>query len=111
MKKQRACLLDLSPIRQGNFSDCFLGECFCILKAACPVPMTGDTSLSNSEGYSHHEVIHDLTLAYRTLKTQIFVMPAPIASIQARKDASANIHVNLDSSTPCWNDAIGDYLN
>jgi hypothetical protein len=25
--------------------------------------------------------------------------------IQVRKDASENIHVNLDSSTPCWNDA------
>ena len=23
---------------------------------------------------------------------------------QVRKDASGNIHVNLDSSTPCWND-------
>ena len=22
------------------------------------------------------------------------------------QDASGNIHVNLDSSTPCWNDAI-----
>src|SRR5262245_6116962 len=37
---------------------------------------------------------------------QIFVMPAWIASIQARKDASADIHVKLDSTTPCWNDAI-----
>ena len=36
-----------------------------------------------------------------------FVMPAWIAGIhQVRKDASGNIHVNLDSSTPCWNDAI-----
>ena len=26
-------------------------------------------------------------------------------STQVRKDASGNIHVNLDSSTPCWNDA------
>src|SRR5215467_15778782 len=25
---------------------------------------------------------------------------------QARKDASGDIHVKLDSSTPCWNDAI-----
>jgi len=33
-------------------------------------------------------------------------MPAWITGIQARKDASGNIHVNLDSSTPCWNDAI-----
>ena len=23
-----------------------------------------------------------------------------------RKDASGDIHVSLDSSTPCWNDAI-----
>jgi hypothetical protein len=33
-------------------------------------------------------------------------MPAWIARIQTRKDASGDIHVNLDSSTPCWNDAI-----
>ena len=33
-------------------------------------------------------------------------MPAWIAGIQVRKDASGDIHVNLDSSTPCWNDAI-----
>jgi len=25
---------------------------------------------------------------------------------QIRKDASGNVHVDLDSSTPCWNDAI-----
>jgi hypothetical protein len=41
----------------------------------------------------------------QNLKTQIFVMPAWIAGIQVRKDASGNIHVNLDSSAPCWNDA------
>ena len=35
-----------------------------------------------------------------------FVMPARIADIQIRKDASENIRVNLDSSTPCWNGAI-----
>ena len=41
------------------------------------------------------------------MKIEIFVMPAWIAGIhQVRKDASGNIHVNLDSSTPCWNDAI-----
>jgi hypothetical protein len=44
------------------------------------------------------------------MKTQIFVMPAWIAGIHVRKDASGNIHVNLDSSTPCWNDAIGGLL-
>jgi hypothetical protein len=33
-------------------------------------------------------------------------MPAWIADIQARKDASGDIHVKLDSSAPCWNDAI-----
>jgi len=33
------------------------------------------------------------------------VMPARIAGIQARTDASGNIHVSLDSSAPCWNDA------
>jgi hypothetical protein len=31
-------------------------------------------------------------------------MPAWIAGIQTRQDASGNVHVNLDSSTPCWND-------
>jgi hypothetical protein len=41
------------------------------------------------------------------MKMQIIVMPAWIAGIQVRKNASGNIHVNLDSSTPCWNDAIG----
>ena len=41
---------------------------------------------------------------------QIIVMPAWIAGIQIRKDASGNIHVNLDSSTPCWNDAIEGVL-
>ena len=41
---------------------------------------------------------------------QIIVMPAWIAGIQVRKDASGNIHVNLDSSTPCWNDAIEGVL-
>jgi hypothetical protein len=40
------------------------------------------------------------------MKTQIFVMPAWIAGIQVRLDASGDIHVNLDSSTPCWNDAV-----
>jgi hypothetical protein len=37
-------------------------------------------------------------------------MPAWIAGIQVRTDASGDIHIinliNLDSSTPCWNDAI-----
>jgi hypothetical protein len=35
-----------------------------------------------------------------------FVMAAWIAGIQIRKDASADIHVSLDSSSPCWNDTI-----
>jgi hypothetical protein len=35
-------------------------------------------------------------------------MPAWIAGIQARKDAFGTIHVNLGSSTPCWNDAIDE---
>src|SRR2546426_10629131 len=40
------------------------------------------------------------------------VMPAWIAGIQVRKDASGDIRVNLDSSTPCWNDqSRGLYLN
>ena len=32
-------------------------------------------------------------------------MPAWIAGIQARKDALETSIVDLDSSTPCWNDA------
>jgi hypothetical protein len=40
------------------------------------------------------------------MKIEIFVMLAWIAGIQVCKDASGNIHVKLDSSTPCWNDAI-----
>jgi hypothetical protein len=35
-----------------------------------------------------------------------FVMPAWIAGIQIRKDACRDIHVDLDSSPPCWNDGI-----
>jgi hypothetical protein len=38
------------------------------------------------------------------MKMQIVVMPAWMAGTQVRKDASEDIHVNLDSSTPCWND-------
>jgi len=34
------------------------------------------------------------------------VMPAWIAGIQVRRGASGDIHVNLGSSTPCWNDEI-----
>jgi len=34
------------------------------------------------------------------------VMPAWTAGIQIRKDASGDIHVDLDSSPPCWNDGI-----
>jgi len=44
------------------------------------------------------------------MKVEIFVMPAWIAGIQDCKDALGDIHVNLDSSTPCWNDAIGRLL-
>jgi hypothetical protein len=36
-------------------------------------------------------------------------MPAWIAAIQTRMDASEDIHVNLDSSTPCWNDAFESF--
>jgi hypothetical protein len=43
---------------------------------------------------------------------QILVMPAWMAGIQVRKDASADIRVNLDSGAPCWNDGIeAFYLN
>jgi hypothetical protein len=43
------------------------------------------------------------------MKMPIFVMPAWIAGIQIRKDASGYIHVTLVSSTPCWNDGIKEY--
>jgi len=33
-------------------------------------------------------------------------MPAWIAGIQVCKDASGDIHVDLDFSPPCWNDGI-----
>jgi hypothetical protein len=36
-----------------------------------------------------------------------FVMPAWIAGIQVCMDASGDVHVDLDSSPPCWNDGIG----
>ena len=38
---------------------------------------------------------------------QIIVMPAWIAGIQVRKDAFGDVHVDLDSSTPCRNDVMG----
>jgi hypothetical protein len=44
------------------------------------------------------------------MKMRVFVMPAWMAGIQVRKDASGDIHVSLDSSTPCWNDAIEGVL-
>ena len=37
-------------------------------------------------------------------------MPAWTASIQIRKDASRNVHVNLGSSTPCRNDVLEGVL-
>ena len=46
----------------------------------------------------------------QNMKLQIFVMPAWIAGIQVLKDASGYIRVNLDSSTPCWNDVIEGLL-
>jgi hypothetical protein len=47
----------------------------------------------------------DRAAAYSSTSTMETVMPVWIAGIhQVRKDASGNIHVNLGSSTPCWND-------
>src|SRR5262247_1167667 len=34
-----------------------------------------------------------------------------MAGIQPRKDASGNIHVNLESSSPCWNHVIERFFN
>jgi hypothetical protein len=39
------------------------------------------------------------------MKMQIFVMPAWLAGIQV-SGMLRDIHVNLDSSAPCWNDGI-----
>jgi hypothetical protein len=45
------------------------------------------------------------------MKLQSFVMPAWIAGIHlVREDAFGNVHVNLDSSSPCWNDLIEGFL-
>jgi hypothetical protein len=42
---------------------------------------------------------------------QMIVMPSWIACIQLLSDNfRENIHVNLDSSIPYWNDAIGGFL-
>jgi hypothetical protein len=38
-------------------------------------------------------------------------IPARIAGIQTRRKASEDIHVNLDSSAPSWNDEIADFLH
>jgi hypothetical protein len=46
-------------------------------------------------------VIHERTLGHE-MKMQAFVMPACIAGIQSQ-DAFGDIHINLDSSIPCWN--------
>jgi hypothetical protein len=41
----------------------------------------------------------------QSTKLQIIVMPAWIAGIQLLSDNfRENIHVNLDSSIPCWNE-------
>jgi hypothetical protein len=37
------------------------------------------------------------------MKMESFVMPAWTAGTQIRKDASREIHVNLDCSSPCRN--------
>jgi len=39
------------------------------------------------------------------MKNADLVVPAWMAGIQVRTNASGDIHVSLDSSTPCWNDA------
>ena len=44
------------------------------------------------------------------MKIQISSCLAWIAGIQVRRDASGDIHVSLDSSTPCWNDATAALL-
>jgi hypothetical protein len=40
------------------------------------------------------------------MKTEVTVMPAWMAGIQIPKDASGDIPVALDSSSPCGNDGI-----
>ena len=43
--------------------------------------------------------------------TEFSVIPARIAGSQTRRDASEDIHVNLDSSNPCWKDEIADFVH
>jgi hypothetical protein len=38
------------------------------------------------------------------MKIEVIVMPAWMAGIQARRDASGNIHVNLGPGSPCRDD-------
>jgi hypothetical protein len=45
-------------------------------------------------------------LTSKELKMQIFVMPAWMAGIRFERMAPENFHVNLGTSTPCWNDAM-----
>jgi hypothetical protein len=46
------------------------------------------------------------------MKMNIVVMPARMDGIQVRRDASGDIRVGLDFSTPCYNDGIeGFYFN
>jgi len=61
--------------------------------------------------FKHHEAIDKSYALPQNTKIQITVMPAGMAGIQPRKDASGNIHVNLDSSSPCWNDVIERFFN
>src|SRR5262245_6401682 len=46
---------------------------------------------------------------FQKTKMEIFVMRHGMAGIQIRRDASGDIHFVLDSSTPCWNDAIEEF--
>jgi hypothetical protein len=60
-------------------------------------------------GISDHEVINDLTLP-----TEHENADHRHAGMDGRhpgsQDASGNVHVNLDSSSPCWNDVIEKVL-
>jgi hypothetical protein len=42
---------------------------------------------------------------------QSFVMPAWMAGIQLARMRPETSMLNLDSSTPCWNDVIEGFLN
>jgi len=79
---------------------------FFLSKAVRKLSSNRDDGKPSADAWKFHEVVYEFTRP-QSVKRRNFVMPAWIAGIEVRKDASGNIHVSLDSSTPCWNDVIG----